>query len=213
MKLFFFGDSICLGQGVTLSKSWVSKISSKLESYSRKIIVANPSINGRTSREALEDMYFQVLSHNPDILYIQFGMNDCNYWKTDKGIPRTNKQNFKSNLIEIIDRALKFNCKTIILSTNHPTLRNTKFRHFRSQSYQKSNNEYNKIIRTVSKIYKKKVILNDIEKFFEIEIKKRKTSLSKLLLKDKLHLSEEGHILYFKRNLKILLNAIKKMNS
>ena len=59
----------------------------------------------------------------------------------------------------------------------------------------------------------KKVILNDIEKFFEIEIKKRKISLSKLLLKDKLHLSEEGHILYFKRNLKILLNVIKKMNS
>src|SRR3989344_2181705 len=108
MNIFFFGDSICSGQGVSVHKTWVTRISQNLENLEKKykipITVTNSSINGNTTRQALERIHYDVLSHGVDIILIQFGMNDCNYWSTDKGLPRISKQAFKSNLLEIIEK-------------------------------------------------------------------------------------------------------------
>ena len=84
MNLIFFGDSICTGQFVSPHQTWVSMISSSIPS----VTVFNHSINGDITRTALERMPHDVQEIGPDIIYIQFGMNDCNYWQTDRGLPR-----------------------------------------------------------------------------------------------------------------------------
>ena len=111
MKLFFFGDSICNGQFVNINEGFVNKISNKLKKSKKKIFVTNNSVDGRTTRQALEDMPFQIQRHKPEILYIQFGLNDCNFWLTDKGLPRVSLDSFKANLSEIIDRGMKHRSK------------------------------------------------------------------------------------------------------
>ena len=77
-KLIFFGDSICTGQHISVHKGWVAQISQSLEGIAT---ILNSSVNGRTTRQALEDMPYHIQEQHPDMIVIQFGMNDCNYWK------------------------------------------------------------------------------------------------------------------------------------
>src|SRR6267378_1663214 len=125
INLAFFGDSICFGQGISIHKGWVPRISQKLETLGQssgvEISVLNSSVNENTTRMALERMPYDIQSHPIDILFVQFGMNDCNYWLTDKGVPRVSPMAFEANLLEIIDRAQAIHVKKIFLSTNHPT--------------------------------------------------------------------------------------------
>ena len=62
MRVFFFGDSICYGQGISVHKGWIPKISSAFEDNKLDVLVANSAVNGRTTRQALETMplYYQV---------------------------------------------------------------------------------------------------------------------------------------------------------
>jgi acyl-CoA thioesterase I len=112
LRVVFFGDSICVGQGVSLFKGWVTKIASGLDLLSqeigREIVVVNASVNGNTTRQALERMPYEVQSHGVDILLTQFGLNDCNLWLTDGGLPRVSADAFAANLKEIIARGRRF---------------------------------------------------------------------------------------------------------
>ena len=83
-RIFFFGDSICVGQYVSLHKGWVTQLSAAFadfgEARGHRISVTNASASGRITREALERMPYEIQSQHPDIVIIQFGMNDCNHW-------------------------------------------------------------------------------------------------------------------------------------
>ena len=194
-----FGDSICNGYGVSLCDIWSVKLSKHLQlTYNNKVRLMNSSVDGRTTRQALLDMPYHIQSHPPDVLIVQFGMNDCNYWVTDKGIPRVSPASFKANLQEIVNRAYAFNVTSVILNTNHPTCLSDKINSGTSwmnrvdDNYQESNERYNMAIRQVANL-DNYIILNDIEKMFL----KCSRKGSELVLPDKLHPSIYGHDLYF----------------
>ena len=65
----------------------------------------------------------------------------------------------------------------------------------------------------MNKIYKsiKKVILIDHEKIFLKEINLKNKKLKDLLLKDKVHLSEEGHDLYYQTVSNVMLGVDSKL--
>jgi acyl-CoA thioesterase I len=199
IKIVFFGDSICYGQGISINKGWIPKIAEKLdvlaEKYQLDITVTNAGVNGNTTRLALERMPYDIQSHNYDIVIIQFGMNDCNYWLSDRGLPRVSKKSFEANLIEIIERANNFGAQKIILNTNHPTTRNDVFPGTHN-SYQESNEAYNSIIRNIKK-ERKDIVLADIEQCIKNMTTQGDFQLQDILLPDCLHLSLYGHELYF----------------
>lgn len=207
MNIYFFGDSICFGQFVSPTHVWINLLTSKLEELFTNVIVQNPSVNGRTTRQALEDMSFQIQSNPVDILYIQFGMNDCNHWLTDNGCPRVSTAAFQANLIEIIDRANKSGVQTVFLGTNHPTPKINKYDNL-NFSYQCKNEEYNRIIRDVAK--KTNTILVDHENFWRTHYIDLSHDFSKLVLPDGIHLSRQGHIAYFNHFLPILTQELVK---
>ncbi|MBK9283219.1 MAG: SGNH/GDSL hydrolase family protein [Sphingobacteriaceae bacterium] len=194
-NIFFFGDSICFGQFISPHKTWVSKLSVELNKHDSDYIIFNPSHSGDTTRMVLEKMPFDVQQHGIFSILIQYGINDSNYWASDNGLQRVSQAAFKANLIEIIDRAKAFGAKKIFLDTNHPTnkkitVKNKKIEH------QIGNRKYNQIIRQVA--LEKKVQLIDIERYFLIELNKINKTISHYLLKDGIHLNEEGHKLYYK---------------
>ena len=161
-------------------------------------MIINASINGNTTRQALERMPYDVQSHGVDYMIIQFGMNDCNHWQTDKRVPRVSPKAFGANLEEIIARAFTFGAKRVVLNTNHPTMRNGDKLPFTAITYQDSNRRYNEIIRDVAKQHPGGVILNDIERHIEELIRGGHVKdLAELLLEDGLHLSERGHQVYY----------------
>ena len=200
IRVTFFGDSICTGQHVAIHQGWVTQSSAslaqKFEYQDQSIVVTNSSVNGRTTRQALETISYEIQSHQPDIVVIQFGMNDCNHWNTDQGLPRVSIEAFSANLSEIITRVIHFGAKKVFLNTNHPTLLN-KLTFPKTQiTYQESNSSYNEAIRLIAR--KSGVELNDVEFEFLKAIRENKNSLDELLLADDLlHLSKKGHDLYY----------------
>lgn len=202
VKLYLFGDSICFGQLVSHHLTWISSLSSRLSKILNPlsdVLIQNASINGNTTRQALERMSYDVTSHQPDVLLVQFGMNDCNYWQTDFGAPRVSERSFESNLYEIIDRADAAGVKHIFLATNHPSMKG-EFPNLGGLTHSESNKKYNSIIRNLSCSLidrKKGLTLIDNEKFWleKIELKSG-VCLDDLLLPDGIHLSESGHRLY-----------------
>ncbi|HZZ79721.1 MAG TPA: SGNH/GDSL hydrolase family protein [Gemmataceae bacterium] len=201
MHVLFFGDSICNGQGIAIHRGWVTRLSQSLSDLAQargnNLVVVNASVNGRTTRQALETMAYEVQKAAPEILTIQFGMNDCNIWETDKGHPRVSPLAFEANLLEIIARGRIFGARAIFLNTNHPTGRDqTPLAHC-SVNYDTQNRRYNEIIRKVARSAGADVYFNDIEAIFDRTTGRNRERLLPFLMPDLLHLSEKGHDLYY----------------
>lgn len=209
----FMGDSITEGQYVHHSLRWTECVASRLRSHveakqidSDSLHFFNRGISGETTRQGLERFPRDVQVLQPDVMTLQFGLNDCNCWDTDRGLPRVSEAAYRANLIEMIDRARRFGAKHIILSTNHPTLR---FRQLVSgQSLEERRLRYNEIVREVA--VQTNVTLCDIEKIFsDVSM----ADLKDLLLPepDVLHLSEAGHQKYFNGVYEPVLMAINQV--
>lgn len=201
INVFFFGDSICFGQGVSIHKGWVTQISRDLEVIATEsgveITVINAGVNGNTTRLALERMPYDIQSHRPDILVVQFGMNDCNYWNSDGGLPRVSANAFEANLIEIAERATKFGARKIFFNTNHPTTRTDTIFDGTNVTYEQSNSLYNNVIRKVVSNLGDMARLHDVENEFNQAINTHNLQLCTALQADRLHLSEVGHSIYY----------------
>ena len=202
LKVFFFGDSICFGQGVSLHRGWVTRISGELDALAaevgREVMVVNASINGNTTRLALERMPYDVQSQGPGVILAQFGMNDCNYWLSDGGVPRVSREAFRANLHEIVARGLAFGARRVLLNTNHPTTRDGEPVPHAGVTFEDSNRLYNETIREVAAAHDPALVgLNDVERAFLDATGGRRDELAELLLPDRLHPSERGHGVYF----------------
>jgi acyl-CoA thioesterase-1 len=196
--LYFFGDSIFFGQGVSPHKTWVTRLSQRVSDACAgacELVVQNPSANGNTTRMALERMAYDVQAHRPDVLVVQFGMNDCNVWQTDPGRPRVSPAAFAANLSEIIERGRKFGSREVILGVNHSTTRVQCKLPNVDYTYDEANRNYNTIIRRVAAEHHTRLV--DLEKAFDDRAGRGNVQLTDLLLADELHLSELGHDIYF----------------
>jgi lysophospholipase L1-like esterase len=188
----FFGDSITAGQYVSPEHHWTTLLRRRLTSDPEfgPVQFSVGAVSGDTSRGALERFPHDVQSIHPHVVVIQFGLNDCNRWQTDRGLPRVSEQAFEANLLEMAERARRFGASKVILSTNHPTLRTTVFDG--GTTYHECCVRYNEIIRSTSEVAR--TDLHDVEKGFA----HHEASLEDLLLPapDVLHLSIEGHSVY-----------------
>ena len=211
IRVTFFGDSIFVGQGVSIYHGWVTRVAQSLDDYGREIgrdiLVSNASVNGRITRQALEDMPYHVQSHGVDILVVQFGLNDCNYWATDKGLPRVSLPSFAANLREIITRGERFGAVRVLLNNNHPTSRNKNLMAGTKITYDESNRIYNEATRAVARDAGSLVSFQDIEAHFNKLIDSGNT-IERFLSQDGLHLSHEGHIQYYELMYPIVRAAI-----
>lgn len=200
-RVVFFGDSVCVGQGISIHRGWVTRIASRIEEWARErgheLLVVNASINGNTTRQALERMPYDVQSHGAGILLVQFGLNDCNHWMSDRGLPRVSPGAFAANLEEIVERGIAFGARAVLLNTNHPTARAAGQPAEAARTYEESNQLYNRIIREVAARLGGRVLLTDIERAFEKVSAGDRGRLRHMLLEDGLHLSVAGHDLYY----------------
>lgn len=189
------GDSITFGQYIDPCLRWTSLVAERLQGYASQngILIEshNRGISGETTRMGLERFPGDVQDLFPDVLTLQFGLNDCNCWQTDRGMPRVSEMAFKANLLEMIMRSRRFGAQRIILSTNHRTLRRTEMAS--GEIYEDANERYSEIIREVAA--ETAVTLCDVWQGFS---RFSDDELARLLLPppDQLHLSIEGNRVY-----------------
>ncbi|MDC1497055.1 SGNH/GDSL hydrolase family protein [Pelagibacteraceae bacterium] len=211
LKITFFGDSIFTGQGVSIYKGWVTKLASFFDDYSKDLnyefLITNSSVNGRTTRIALEDMQYQVMSQGVDILVLQFGLNDCNCWATDFGMPRVSKAAYIENLKEIIDRARVAGASKILLNNNHPTSRTKVFMPGTDKTFEDSNKEYSLAVNEVCSKLGPHVRFQNIYQSFKDVLSETKLDITDFLLEDGLHLNERGHEVYYSLMRPLIISA------
>ena len=122
--LYILSDSTAVGQFVTVHKTWPVLLSQHLEG---RYIVQNVSRNGETSRQALERLVPDVLRYEPELVYVQYGSNDANFWETDRGLSRVLPEEFEQNMVSIVKRCWNFGA-SVILGSNHTGAYNHIFR-------------------------------------------------------------------------------------
>jgi len=195
ITVVFFGDSITEGQYVAAPGRWVDIVSGRLllryldHPLNLQLLVRG--VSGETTRQALERFPRDVQAHAPDVVTVQFGLNDCNCWLTDHGLPRVSEAAYRANLVEMIARARRFGAQEIILSNNHTTLRHKKL--LDGLTLEQRRRRYNEIVAEVAA--ETGVTFCDIDSGFAgLDA----DALSKQLLPypDWLHLSEAGHRIY-----------------
>lgn len=195
VTVVFMGDSITFGQYIETEKRWANGVSERL----LQIYLNTPvnlrllvhGVSGETTRQGLERFPKDVQEQHPDVLTLQFGLNDCNCWQSDKGLPRVSPEAFRANLFEMIERARRFGARHIILSNNHRTLRRTVM--LSGERYEDANERYSEIIRDVAG--RAGVTFCDIRTAFA---RFSDDELEGLLLPypDQLHLSPAGNRVY-----------------
>jgi lysophospholipase L1-like esterase len=136
-------------------------------------------VSGETTRQGLERFPRDVQMHEPELVVIQFGHNDCNRWETDRGLPRVSPEAYVANLGEMIDRCRRFGAVPY-LCTLTPSRR--------SEQHAQDVIWYDSLLRGVAA--ERGVALIDTRAAFDAE------PLDDLLVGDGLHLTGEGHRLY-----------------
>jgi len=193
-KFVFFGDSITYGQYIDPEHIWTTIITNNL-SKNKDLITFRNAVSGETSRQLLLRYSRDVQEIKPDILTIQCGLNDCNYWLSDNGFPRVSKESYKANLNEMIDRAEVFYVKKIIFIGSHPVTKKITG----PITLEESRREYNKIFKEVAQ--NRQITYIDIESQFD--------NIDEYLLEDGIHLSKKGHIKYAEIIEPFVINALK----
>lgn len=192
LTIVFMGDSITDGQYVSPPDRWTGIVGDRL---TRKYLatpvnlhLANRGVSGETTRQGLERFPRDVQSLCPEVMTLQFGLNDCNCWVTDRGLPRVSEPAYRANLIEMIERARNFGAREIILSTNHPTLRHKILPC--GESLETRRKRYNELVREVAR--ETDTTLCDMEEAFS-EFSAGDLEALLLPYPDHLHLSALGH--------------------
>lgn len=191
VRLLFFGDSIATGQGVPILRSWPLLVGQALQNDGDRVFVS--AVNGETTRDALYRLEKNVLPMCAELntFYLQYGINDANFWQSSAGFPRVSPDAFQANLSEIIERVLATGLSRIIIGTNHPVNKaipeEAKLRYGYSDLGE-SVAEYNDLIKKVSAKW-------DIVELFDLAGHFQDHTH---LLSDGVHLSEKGHRTYSK---------------
>jgi lysophospholipase L1-like esterase len=193
IKIVCMGDSITAGQYIEPPKKWTAHLKRRLdERFGRgSCTVVSNGVSGETTRQGLERFAAAVQTEHPDIVVIQFGLNDCNCWQTDGGLPRVSLRAFEANLTEMVERSRRFGAREVILSTNHRTLRRGPM--VSGEVYEEANARYSQVVREVSAATGSK--LCDVHHAF-VPLTDRELSTLLLPAPDILHLSESGNSLY-----------------
>ncbi|MCH7603342.1 MAG: SGNH/GDSL hydrolase family protein [Planctomycetes bacterium] len=195
ISLIHMGDSITFGQYLDPSLRWTTIVSNcnrkVFAGLDLEIVARTYGVSGETTRMGLERFPQDVQDYTPDILTLQYGLNDCNCWATDKGHPRVSEAAFEANLLEMIARTRVFGAKEIILSTNHRTLRRDTLAS--GEVYEDANARYCDIVREVAR--QAEVMLCDIQMTFD-GFSDEQLARMVMPTPDLLHLSEEGNRVY-----------------
>jgi len=115
MKIICMGDSVTYGQSVRADQAWPAALA-RMTGHD----VRNEGVCGETSRMALDRWPKVVDLHVPDVVVIQYGLNDANCWETDHGLPRVTQAAYVANVGEMVSRTLVAGGKPIVLRPHKP---------------------------------------------------------------------------------------------
>lgn len=112
-KIVAFGDSITAGEGIPVgADKWTDIIKNRFN-----LELINSGVSGNTSTQGLERIEKDVLIHNPDIVLINFGMNDKSMEERNKA--KVDIRTFEENILTMIYKIRNIRAIPILITTNY----------------------------------------------------------------------------------------------
>ena len=93
---------VVYGTSLTAGGAWVGQMNTWLSAkYPGKITLINSGLSGKNSATGLSQLSTKVLAHNPDIVFIEFAVNDAFLYSD--GTPQLSVAQAQANLVAMID--------------------------------------------------------------------------------------------------------------
>ena len=133
INIVYFGDSICGGANSSgyrnvypYAEYWNQQISSKLsKDYNMTVNTTISAVGGSTSADMVSEVQSSVINYNPDLVFIEYGVNDCMVASQSSGYSTSKiKSEFKSGIDQMI-RMIKAslpNCEIVLVSPLYSNL-------------------------------------------------------------------------------------------
>jgi lysophospholipase L1-like esterase len=119
-NILLFGDSISAGQYVEPKYRFSESLRNHLKDEFANVHLDVVAKSGQTTRQALLHFPEYINEYPVDILFVQLGINDANYWQSEGGRhPRVGLRAFTENCKEIVDRAMLAGVGHVRLFTSH----------------------------------------------------------------------------------------------
>lgn len=188
-NLLLLGDSITKGQYVNPAFTWPELLRRDPQFTLLGTSIVVSAVSGETSTKSLDRLTVELHSFVPEYLFVQTGLNDANFWKTEGGLhPRTGLARFRENVREMIERAQLLGVSQVFLSTPHKVKKKLVFKNI---AFTEVLHDYNSVLRQLSG--EMGVPIFDLDRISEADFSERYL----LPEPDLLHLSEAGHLWYF----------------
>ncbi|MDL2284979.1 GDSL-type esterase/lipase family protein [Oxalobacter sp. OttesenSCG-928-P03] len=184
MHIVCLGDSICYGDGVRPDQAWVSLLAAELVQRHPAARVHNVGVNGETVEGGLWRLSACLAPPVPDLLYVQFGLNDA--W-----INVSSAEEYTVMMWEIVSRALESGVRTVLVGTNHPVWAG---QDYGDTDYPQRVRQFNASLRSRFALAPERVSLADIEAHWDVLGSRE--ALVPLLQGDGVHLSPQGNRVY-----------------
>ncbi len=209
IKIIGFGDSITYGDQ-NPKVNWC-KISEELINNTSHwdVEIINKGINGNTTCNGLDRFEEDVISSPPNIIVIEFGINDSNYRPWAK-VPRVSLTEYEKNLREFcrICHLMKIKVVFIVNHIINPTKKSRFFILGNNKRFMENLEPYNNCVKKIANDLNLDLI--DIPSL-TVE---NNINADNMLLSDGIHLNEYGYKVYSKfvadKLLKVVEDNFKK---
>lgn len=178
--IVFFGDSLTWGFGVDReSESYVSRIARVMQAgVYENVRTVNAGRNGDTTRDALARLESDVIAFEPDIVIIEFGLNDCQAGAITPSV-------YRSNIAAMIERIPAGT--EIILATSPSFLTGG------GPEWERLNNSldtYMEVLRQLGR--ERSLTIIDVQRAWDTQIRYDSRNMERMYL-DPSHPSVRGH--------------------
>ncbi|MDB6117951.1 MAG: multifunctional acyl-CoA thioesterase and protease and lysophospholipase [Verrucomicrobiaceae bacterium] len=210
-----FGDSTTASRGETVVYS--SILRDELLFDGKKIKVLNAGIGGNTTKTAKARFDKDVLEAKPEVVVIQFGINDSavDVWaKVPATKPRVSLEDYRSNLTSMVQTLKQRGARAVLMTSNSMTWTPTLLKLYGKPPYLPDDadgmnvvlRDYVQAVREIAKA--EDVGLVDVYEAFQEAVKKKKPG--KGLCLDGMHPGDEGHRIVANLLVANLANADKR---
>ena len=194
-----FGDSTTATRGKL--EIYANCLARELPAKGIKAEIVNAGIGGHNTENATSRFEKDVLEKNPDLVVIQFGINDSaiDVWKTPPATePRVPKEKYIKNLEKFVETLRTRKCKVILMTPNQMCWTQKLKETYGKPPYLPDDpdgfnitlREYAEAVRQIAE--KHKIPLVDVYEAYSAYGKVEQQSVNDLLL-DGMHPNEKGH--------------------
>lgn len=200
IKIVAFGDSTTARRGSL--KTYSDQLRDLFADSEETVEIINAGVGGNHTDLAMKRFDRDVLQHDPDVVIIQFGINDAaiDVWKNPPATkPRVSLDRYSKNLSDFIKQLRARKTRHVVLMTPNPLTWTERLKQLYGKHPYKPDdaNGFNVVLETYADevrrvAAKHKVPLIDVDLAFKQYAEQPSQSIDDLLL-DGMHPNEQGH--------------------